>query len=61
MLIALLPLKHLQLCACFGWSLANLAALLREELSCNLFVWIDEPSQPPALLDLAAEQLVLSW
>ena len=28
-LIALLLLNYLQLCACFGWSLSNLAALLR--------------------------------
>ena len=61
MLIALLPLKRLQLRACFGWSLANLAALLREELSCNLFVWIDEPFEPPPLLDPAAGQVDLPW
>jgi hypothetical protein len=62
-LIALLLLKYLQLRARFGWSLSNLTALLRQQLFVyrDLFAWIDEPFQPPPLLDLAAEQLVLSW
>jgi Transposase DDE domain/Domain of unknown function (DUF4372) len=62
-LIALLLLKYLQLRAHFGWSLSNLAALLRQQLFVyrDLFVWIDEPFQPPPSLDPAAEQLVLSW
>jgi transposase len=62
-LIALLLLKYLQLRARFGWSLSNLAALLRQQLFVyrDLFAWIDEPFQPPPLLDPAAEQLVLSW
>jgi IS4 transposase len=61
--IALLLLKYLQLRARFGWSLSNLAALLRQQLFVyhDLFAWIDEPFQPPPLLDPAAEQLVLSW
>jgi len=61
-LIALLLLKYLQLRARFGWSLSNLAALLRQQLFVyrDLFVWIDEPFQPP-LLDPAAEQLALFW
>ncbi|MGA9132537.1 MAG: IS4 family transposase [Candidatus Sulfotelmatobacter sp.] len=61
-LIALLLLKYLQLRARFGWSLSNLTALLRQQLFVyrDLFAWIDEPFQPPPLLD-AAEQLVLSW
>jgi Transposase DDE domain/Domain of unknown function (DUF4372) len=62
-LIALLLLKYLQLRARFGWSLSNLTALLRQQLFVyrDLFAWIDEPFQPPPLLDPAAEQLVLSW
>jgi hypothetical protein len=62
-LIALLLLKYLQLRARFGWSLSNLAALLRQQLFVyrDLFAWLDEPFQPPPLLDPAAEQLVLSW
>jgi len=59
-LIALLLLKYLQLRARFGWSLSNLAALLRQQLFVyrDLFVWIDQPFQPPSLL-AAAEQLAL--
>jgi Transposase DDE domain/Domain of unknown function (DUF4372) len=62
-LIALLLLKYLQLRARFGWSLSNLAALLRQQLFVyrDLFGWIDDPFQPPPSLDPAAEQLVLSW
>lgn len=62
-LIALLLLKYLQLRARFGWSLSNLAALLRQQLFVyrDLFAWIDAPFQPPPLLDPAAEQLMLSW
>jgi IS4 transposase len=61
-LIALLLLKYLQLRARFGWSLSNLAALLRQQLFVyrDLFSWIDQPFQPPPLL-AAAEQLPLSW
>jgi Transposase DDE domain/Domain of unknown function (DUF4372) len=62
-LIALLLLKYLQLRARFGWSLSNLTALLRQQLFVyrDLFAWIDEPFQPPPLLEPAAEQLALSW
>jgi len=62
-LIALLLLKYLQLRARFGWSLSNLTALLRQQLFVyrDLFAWIDQPFQPPPLLDPAAEQLALSW
>jgi len=62
-LIALLVLKYLQLRARFGWSLSNLTALLRQQLFVyrDLIAWIDEPFQPPSLLDPGAEQLVLSW
>jgi IS4 transposase len=62
-LIALLVLKYLQLRARFGWSLSNLAALLRQQLFVyrDLIAWIDEPFQPPSPLDPGAEQLALSW
>jgi hypothetical protein len=62
-LIALLVLKYLQLRARFGWSLSNLAALLRQQLFVyrDLIAWIDEPFQPPPPLDPGAEQLALSW
>lgn len=59
-LIALLLLKYLQLRARFGWSLSNLAALLRQQLFVyrDLFAWLDQPFQPPPLL-AAAEQIAL--
>jgi hypothetical protein len=62
-LIALLLLKYLQLRARFGWSLSNLAALLRQQLFVyrDLFSWIDQPFQPPPLPDAGAAQLPLSW
>jgi hypothetical protein len=62
-LIALLVLKYLQLRARFGWSLSHLAALLRQQLFVyrDLFAWIDEPFQPPPLLDPGTEQLALIW
>lgn len=62
-LIALLLLKYLQLRARFGWSLSNLAALLRQQLFVyrDLFAWIDEPFQPPLPLDAAAQQIPISW
>ena len=62
-LIALLVLKYLQLRARFGWSLSNLAALLRQQLFVyrDLFPWLDQPFQPPPLLDAVAEQMSLSW
>jgi hypothetical protein len=61
-LIALLLLKYLQLRARFGWSLSNLAALLRQQLFVyrQLWEWIDQPFQPPPRL-AAAEQIPLSW
>lgn len=62
-LIALLLLKYLQLRARFGWSLSNLAALLRQQLFVyrDLWEWIDQPFQPPPLLDTLAEQIQLCW
>ena len=62
-LIALLLLKYLQLRARFGWSLSNLAALLRQQLFVyrDLFSWIDQPFQPPPQLAHIAEQIPLPW
>jgi IS4 transposase len=56
-LIALLLLKYLQRRSRFGWSLSNLAALLRQQLFIyrDLFAWLDAPLQPPPWLDPAAE------
>ena len=61
-LIAVLLLKILQLRARFAWSLANLVALLRQQLFVHrcLWSWIDEPFQPPPTLDeTPIEQLCL--
>ncbi|MDH3772296.1 MAG: transposase [Nitrospirota bacterium] len=48
-LIAMLLLRYLQLTARFGWSLANLVALLRMNLFThrNLLAWLDEPFATP--------------
>ena len=62
-LIALLLLKYLQLRSRFGWSLCNLAALLRQQLK-GLVDRLEQVAineQPPPLLDAAAEQIPLSW
>ena len=60
-LIAMLLLKYLQLRSRFGWSLSNLAALLRQQLFVyrDLWLWIDQPFQPPPLLTTAVEQIPL--
>ena len=50
-LIALLLLKYLQLKATFGWSLSNLAALLRMNLFAYrpLWPWLNDPFTGPPL------------
>jgi hypothetical protein len=50
-LIALLLLKYLQLRATFGWSLSNLAALLRMNLFAyrDLWTWLNAPFTAPPL------------
>ena len=60
-LIALLLLKYLQLRSRFGWSLSNLAALLRQQLFVyrDLWLWIDKPFQPPPMLTGATQQMLL--
>jgi hypothetical protein len=51
----------LQLKSTFGWSLSNLVALLRQQLFVyrDLWVWIDNPFQPPPLPEALPEQLPL--
>lgn len=50
-LIAMLLLRYLQLKARFGWALANLLALLRQQLFVyrDLWTWLNQPFQPPPL------------
>jgi hypothetical protein len=45
----MLLLRYLQLSSRFGWSLANLVALLRMNLFThrNLMAWLDEPFTTP--------------
>jgi len=53
-LIAMLLLRYLQLCSRFGWSMANLVALLRMNLFTHrdLMAWLNQPySTPPAPQD----------
>ena len=60
-LIAILLIKYLQLQSSFGWSLSNLLALLRQQLFVyrDLWVWIDDPFQPPPLPASWPKQLAL--
>jgi len=60
-LIALLLLRYLKLRSSFGWSLSNLAALLRQQLFVyrDLWQWIDQPFHPPPLFDPVAVQIPL--
>jgi hypothetical protein len=61
-LIAMLVLRYLQLMSSFGWSLSNLAALLRHQLFVyrDLFGWLNAPFEgPPQLADAAQAQLPL--
>ena len=61
-LIAMLVLRYLQLKSTFGWSLSNLAALLRHQLFVyrDLFAWLNDPFEaPPALDRIHDAQLVL--
>jgi Transposase DDE domain/Domain of unknown function (DUF4372) len=60
-LIAMLVVKYLQLRSTFGWSLSNLVALLRQQLFVyrDLWVWIDDPFQPPPTPERSSEQLTL--
>jgi hypothetical protein len=61
-LIAMLVLRFLQLMSTFGWSLSNLAALLRHQLFVyrDLFRWLNAPFEgPPQLSHAAKAQLSL--
>ncbi len=57
----MLLVKYLQLKSTFGWSLSNLVALLRQQLFVyrDLWVWIDNPFQPPPIPETLPEQLAL--
>ena len=59
-LIAMLLLKFLQLKSQFGWSLTNLAAMLRMNLLTyrDLWAWLDEPFKVPRL-EATENQLAL--
>jgi hypothetical protein len=61
-LIAILILKYLKFKASYQWSLSNLVALLRYNLLTyrDLWVWIDQPHEPPPLVAMA-EQLSFNW
>jgi len=50
-LLCMLVLKILQMRSTFGWSLSNLAAMLRFNLLTyrDLWVWLNQPYQTPAL------------
>ena len=56
-LIAILLLKYLQLRSRFGWSLANLIALLRMNLFTHrdLWAWLDQPFTGPPTVLLASQ------
>jgi hypothetical protein len=60
-LVAILLLKFLQMKSTWGWSLSNLAALLRMNLLTyrDLWAWLDDPFGVP-VEEPAAQQLVLA-
>lgn len=59
-LIAILLLKYLQLRSRFGWSLANLIALLRMNLFTHrdLWAWLDQPFTGPPTVLLASQPVL---
>jgi hypothetical protein len=62
-LIAMLLFRYLQLCSRFGWSLANLIALLRMNLFTHrdLMAWLDQPyALPPDPQDNPQASLAFS-
>jgi hypothetical protein len=61
-LISMLLLRYLQLSSRFGWSLANLVALLRMNLFTHrdLMAWLDKPS-PPSPIRRMTPQGVLAF
>jgi hypothetical protein len=58
-LIAMLILKYLQMKSTFGWSLSNLAALLRQQLFIfrDLWAWLNAPLEGPPAARALGEQL----
>lgn len=58
-LIAMLILKYLQIKSTFGWSLSNLAALLRQQLFIfrDLWAWLNAPLEGPPAARALGEQL----
>jgi len=58
-LIAMLILKYLQMKSSFGWSLSNLAALLRQQLFIfrDLWTWLNSPLEGPPAARRLGEQL----
>jgi len=58
-LIAMLILKYLQMKSTFGWSLSNLAALLRQQLFIfrDLWAWLNHPLEGPPAARQLGEQL----
>ena len=64
-LIAMLILKYLQMKSTFGWSLSNLAALLRQQLFIfrDLWAWLNSPMEGPPAARQLGEQLPmpLTW
>jgi len=58
-LIAMLILKYLQMKSTFGWSLSNLAALLRQQLFIfrDLWAWLNVPWEGPPAARPLGEQL----
>jgi hypothetical protein len=58
-LIAMLILKYLQMKSSFGWSLSNLAALLRQQLFIfrDLWAWLNTPLEGPPAAKNLCEQL----
>ena len=62
-LISMLLLRYLQLSSRFGWSLANLVALLRMNLFTHrdLMAWLDQPfATPPDPQDNPQAELVFA-
>jgi Transposase DDE domain/Domain of unknown function (DUF4372) len=61
-LIAMLILKYLQMKSTFGWSLSNLAALLRQQLFIfrDLWAWLNSPWEGPPAAHALGEQLSMA-
>ena len=62
-LIAILVLKYLQMKSSFGWSLSNLAALVRQQLFIfrDLWAWLNDPWEGPPAARQLCEQLPMAF